>query len=47
MLVVPAHLLRIKGQYIGYPWVDVVLAIAFWVVLILEHGFYHLLTIVF
>ena len=41
------YLLKAKGQYIGYPWVTVALASTFWVVLILEHRFYYLLTIVF
>ena len=40
-------LLKAKRQYIGYPWVAVALASIFWVVLILEHRFYYLLTIVF
>ena len=40
------YLQKIKGQYIGYPWVAVDLASPFWEVLILEHGLYYLLTIV-
>ena len=41
------YLLKAKEQYIGYTWVAVALSSTLWVVLILEHRFYYLLTIVF
>ena len=41
------YLLKAIGEYIGCPWVAVALASTLWVALILEHGFYYLVTIVF
>ena len=46
-LLCPPYFLKAKGQYIFYPWVVVNLASTLWVVLILDHSFYYLLTIVF
>ena len=47
MLVMPALFSKSKKKYIGYPWVALALSSRFWAVLILEHRFYCLLTIVF